>query len=105
MFGKLSNMSFSRQPNEIIEWHRCANDKHIPKLYSSGNNMNPGIVPPQLQVALMNYYCFIFVPDVLSLLLLLLLLLFLFLMFITSKGNQAWGHYILNVIYYYYYYC
>ena len=28
----------------------CACDKHIPKLYSSANNMNPGIVPPELMV-------------------------------------------------------
>ena len=58
--------------------------------------MNPGIVPPQLQVTLMNYYCFIFVPDVLSLLL-SLLLLFLFLMFITSKGNVDICCYASNV--------
>ena len=28
----------------------CARDKHSPKLYSSANNMNPGIVPPELMV-------------------------------------------------------
>ena len=28
---------------------RCSCDKHIPKLYSSANNMNPGPIPPQLQ--------------------------------------------------------
>ena len=28
----------------------CARDKHIPKLYSSANNMKPGIVPPELMV-------------------------------------------------------
>ena len=44
------NMSVSRQPNGVHECRRCATDKHIPKLYSSGNNMNPGPVPPQLQV-------------------------------------------------------
>ena len=61
------NMSVSRQPNGISECRRCAIDKHIPKLYSSGNNMNPGPVPPQLQVTLMNYYCFIIVHDILLL--------------------------------------
>ena len=29
---------------------RCGRDKHIPKVYSAANNMNPGPVPPQLQV-------------------------------------------------------
>ena len=29
---------------------RCTRDKHSPKLYSSANNMNPGVVPPQLMV-------------------------------------------------------
>uniref|UniRef100_A0A1X7U168 DUF6570 domain-containing protein n=1 Tax=Amphimedon queenslandica TaxID=400682 RepID=A0A1X7U168_AMPQE len=43
------NMSVSRQPNRVNECRRCATDKHIPKLYSSGNNINPGPVPPQLQ--------------------------------------------------------
>ena len=28
----------------------CSQDKHTPKLYSVDNNMNPGPVPPQLQV-------------------------------------------------------
>ena len=28
---------------------RCRHDKHVPKVYSS-NNMNPGPVPPELQV-------------------------------------------------------
>ena len=32
------------------ECRRCFQDKHIPKLYSTPNNMNPGVVPPQLQV-------------------------------------------------------
>lgn len=34
------------------ECQRCSRDKHIPKLYSSANNMDPGPVPPQLQVSL-----------------------------------------------------
>ena len=32
------------------ECMRCCQDKHIPKLYSSANNMDPGPIPPQLQV-------------------------------------------------------
>ena len=32
------------------ECRRCSGDKHVPKLYSAANNMNPGPVPPQLQV-------------------------------------------------------
>ena len=32
------------------ECRRCNQDRHIPKLYSTANNMNPGIAPPQLQV-------------------------------------------------------
>ena len=34
------------------ECRRCSQDKHIPKLYSTANNMIPGVVPPQLQVSL-----------------------------------------------------
>ena len=30
---------------------RCSRDKHIPKVCSSANNMNPGPIPPQLQVS------------------------------------------------------
>ena len=30
---------------------RCSRDKHIPKVYSSANNMDPGPIPPQLQVS------------------------------------------------------
>ena len=32
------------------ECSRCGRDKRIPKLYSPANNMDPGPVPPQLQV-------------------------------------------------------
>ena len=32
------------------ECRRCSGDKRAPKLYSAANNMNPGLVPPQLQV-------------------------------------------------------
>lgn len=31
-------------------YKHCSQDKHIPKLYSTANNMNPRVVPPQLQV-------------------------------------------------------
>ena len=34
---------------------RCHRDKHTPKLYSSTNNMNPGLQPPQLQVSVHVY--------------------------------------------------
>lgn len=33
----------------------CNQDKHIPKLYSAANNMDPGHVPPELQVC--TTYC------------------------------------------------
>ena len=44
------NLSISVQPNGVSECRRCAADKKIPKLCSSANNMDPGPVPPQLQV-------------------------------------------------------
>ena len=37
------------------ECQRCSRDKHIPKLYSSANNMDPGPVPPQLQVSFKSF--------------------------------------------------
>ena len=37
--------------NEIGSCKRCHNDKHIPKLFSAANNMDPGIVPPELMVS------------------------------------------------------
>ena len=33
----------------------CSQDRHIPKLYSAANNMNPGTVPPQLQAIHVQY--------------------------------------------------
>lgn len=36
---------------------RCNRDKHVPKLYSSMNNMDPGPVPQQLQVCMPLYAC------------------------------------------------
>ena len=36
--------------NEDTECGRCRQDKHIPKVYSSSNNMDPGPVPSELLV-------------------------------------------------------
>ncbi len=36
--------------SQSTECLRCNRDKHTPKLYSSANNMDPGSVPPELQV-------------------------------------------------------
>ena len=47
---RFPNLSVMTQANGINECIRCGNDKHIPKLFSSANNMDPGAVPPQLQV-------------------------------------------------------
>ena len=49
-FERFPNLSVTTQANRINECIRCGNDKHIPKLFSSANNMDPGAVPPQLQV-------------------------------------------------------
>ena len=35
---------------DSTECVRCRRDKHIPKVYSTANNMNPGPVPPELVV-------------------------------------------------------
>ena len=35
---------------------RCATDKHVPKLYSALNNMDPGTVPVELSVSIMCLY-------------------------------------------------
>lgn len=32
------------------QYSRCNRDTQIPKLYSPANNMDPGPIPPQLQV-------------------------------------------------------
>ena len=37
------------------EYVRCCRDKHVPKMCSSANNMDPGPLPPQLQVG--TYTC------------------------------------------------
>ena len=39
------------------ECMRCNRDKHVPKLYSSMNNMDPGPVPQQLQVCMPLHAC------------------------------------------------
>ena len=36
--------------NSRSECVRCSRDKHMPKLFSMANNMNPGPVPSELQV-------------------------------------------------------
>ena len=36
--------------SQSTECLRCSRNKHTPKLYSIANNMDPGLVPPQLQV-------------------------------------------------------
>ena len=38
-------------PPPSNECARCIRDKHIPKMYSSANNMDPGSLPTQLQVS------------------------------------------------------
>ena len=45
---RFPGLHFHSKSNECL---RCSRDKHIPKLYSSANNMNPGPIPPQLQVS------------------------------------------------------
>ena len=47
---RFPNLSVTTQANAINKCIRCGNDKDIPKLFSSANNMDPGAVPPQLQV-------------------------------------------------------
>ena len=47
LFGELSWSSLSLGSAEC---QRCSRDKHIPKLYSSANNMDPGPIPSELQV-------------------------------------------------------
>ena len=44
---KFPGMKVSVNRSECL---RCTRDKHVPKLYSIGNNMHPGAVPSQLQV-------------------------------------------------------
>ena len=49
----VESASSSRSTNTDI-CAGCQNDKRIPKLCSSDNNMNPGPVPPELQVSILN---------------------------------------------------
>ena len=45
------NLNVITLSDQTTECRRCNQDKRIPKLYSSTKNMNPGPVPPQLQVS------------------------------------------------------
>lgn len=42
--------------SQSAECRRCNHNKHIPKLYSTANNMNPRVVPPQLPVCVQLFY-------------------------------------------------
>lgn len=48
----LENFPGVKMKSNSSECVRCHLDSHIPKLYSSANNMHPGVVPPHLQVSL-----------------------------------------------------
>ena len=45
---RFPGLYFHSESNECL---CCSRDNHIPKLYSSANNINPGPIPPQLQVS------------------------------------------------------
>ena len=38
--------------SQNTECLHCSRDKHSPKVYSAANNMDPGPIPPQLQVGI-----------------------------------------------------
>ena len=40
-----------KSTGRMLECVRCSHDRHVPKLYSSSNNMHPGLVPLELQVS------------------------------------------------------
>ena len=40
-----------KSTGRMLECVRCSHDCHVPKLYSSSNNMHPGLVPLELQVS------------------------------------------------------
>ena len=40
-----------KSTGRMLECVRCSHDRHVPKLYSSSNNMHPSLVPLQLQVS------------------------------------------------------
>ena len=46
--------------SDDTECVRCRQDKHIPKTYSSGNNMDPGPVPSELQVHIQSTYIYMY---------------------------------------------
>ena len=45
------NLNVVPASDGTTECRRCNQDKHIPKVYSSANDMNPGPLPQQLQVS------------------------------------------------------
>ena len=45
---RFPGLHFHSKSNECLH---CSRDKHIPKLYSSANNMNPDPIPPQLHIS------------------------------------------------------
>ena len=48
---RFPNLNVVSLSGGVTECRRCNQDKRIPKLYSSANNMNPGPLPSQLQVS------------------------------------------------------
>ena len=56
-FEKFSalNMRDVSSSNDDKECVHCHNDKHVPKLYSFDNNMDPGTIPPALMVTFMEF--------------------------------------------------
>ena len=51
------------------ECNRCHRDDSTPKLYSDANNMDPGEVPPQLQVIMLLLFMIIFTLSIFIMLL------------------------------------
>ena len=47
---KFPNLMVAARPNGITECTRYSNDKHIPKVFSKHNNIDPGPFPEELQV-------------------------------------------------------
>ena len=47
------SLKLHAQTSECV---RCSKDKHMPKMYSAANNMDPGPVPPQLLVSSQSMY-------------------------------------------------
>ena len=51
-------------PPLFNECARCIRDKHIPKMYSSANNMDPGSLPTQLQVSSIVCYVYLVISII-----------------------------------------